>query len=379
LWFVIVEFFNIRLTKTRSKFTIRTIKVVKKELLVKNMVRSRRRGEEVRQFILENIVKNPKNIVLLTSNKFKITRQAVNKHINLLVNQGAVLGEGTTRNRRYSLCPILKKEMTYSLEGILEEDFVWRDDILPLLSEFPENVVDIWNYCFTEMLNNAIDHSSGKRVIVQVIKTAIDTDIMIYDDGEGIFKKIQRELDLHDESHAILELSKGKLTTDPAKHTGEGIFFSSRMVDDFSILSGKTFFSHHHTDEKDWIMDRQKFQDGTGIFMKMKNNISRTVKNIFDRYTSDDDYGFNKTIIPVRLAQYGDESLVSRSQAKRLLARVDRFKTVIFDFSEVDTIGQAFADEIFRVFTLKNKEIDILHINANKDVEKMIIRALLNK
>ena len=54
----------------------------------------------------------------------------------------------------------------------------------------------------------------------------------------GIFKKIQKALDLLDERHAILELAKGKLTTDPKHHTGEGIFFTSRMFDEFTILSG---------------------------------------------------------------------------------------------------------------------------------------------
>lgn len=343
------------------------------------MARLRKRGEVVRQFILEKIAENLKNIVQLTSNKFEITRQAVNKHIKILVDQKVVSAEGNTRNRRYSLCPIKEKKTTYLLDKITQEDVVWRDDFLSLLSELPENVIDIWQYCFTEMLNNAIDHSSGKHVIIQMTKTAIDIDIMIYDDGEGIFKKIRRVLKLHDENHAILELSKGKLTTDPTKHTGEGIFFSSRMVDNFSILSGKIFFSHHHTDEKDWMLERRKFQNGTGVFMKMKNNISRTVKSVFDRFTSGDDFGFNKTIIPVRLAKYGDELLVSRSQAKRLLSGVDRFKTVIFDFSEIEAVGQAFADEIFRVFTLENKKINLLHINANKNVEKMILRALVNK
>lgn len=343
------------------------------------MARLRKRGEVVRQFILEKIAENLKNIVQLTSNKFEITRQAVNKHINILVNQKVVSAEGNTRNRRYSLCTIKGKKKTYLLDKITQEDVVWRDDFLSLLIGLPENVIDIWHYCFTEMLNNAIDHSSGKHVIIQMTKTAIDIDIMIHDDGEGIFKKIQRVLKLHDESHAILELSKGKLTTDPTKHTGEGIFFSSKMVDDFSILSGKTFFSQHHTDEKDWILERRKFQNGTGVFMKMKNYTSRTVKSVFDRFTSGDDFGFNKTIIPVRLAKYGDELLVSRSQAKRLLAGVDRFKTVIFDFSEIEAVGQAFADEIFRVFTLENKKIDLLHINANKNVEKMILRALVNR
>ena len=66
----------------------------------------------------------------------------------------------------------------------------------------------------------------------------------LHDNGVGIFKKIQTELRLLDERHAILELAKGKLTTDPKRHTGEGIFFSSRMFDQFDILSGGIFFTH---------------------------------------------------------------------------------------------------------------------------------------
>ncbi len=86
-----------------------------------------------------------------------------------------------------------------------------------------------------------------------------------------------------------------------------------------------------------------------------------------------------KTIVPVRLAQYGNELLVSRLQSKRLLSRIDRFETVILDFDGVRSIGKAFADEIFRVFALNNRNINMLHINANKDVEQMIMHALLNR
>jgi hypothetical protein len=74
--------------------------------------------------------------------------------------------------------------------------------------------------------------------------------------------------------------------------------------------------------------------------MKLKNNTIRTTKEIFDSFTSDDDYGFTKTIVPVRLAQYGEEELVSRSQAKRLLARFDSFKTVVLNFEHIESIGQ---------------------------------------
>jgi hypothetical protein len=107
--------------------------------------------------------------------------------------------------------------------------------------------------------------------------------------------------------------------------------------------------------------------------MKLKNNTARTKKEIYDKF-SDDDYGFTKTVVPVRLAQYGNEKLISRSQAKRLLERVDRFKTVLFDFAEVETIGQAFADEVFRVFVNEHPHITILPINANDDVKQMIKR-----
>ena len=63
---------------------------------------------------------------------------------------------------------------------------------------------------------------------------------------------------------------------------------------------------------------------------------------------------------------------MSRSQAKRILARVDRFKEVILDFEGVTHIGQGFADEIFRVFVKAHPDVRILHDHCTPDVEKMI-------
>ena len=340
------------------------------------MFKVRKRGEQVRRFILESIEEYPNDVVQITSNKFNISRQAVNKHIKLLVDQGSITVKGSTKSRVYSLSKQQIKDKVYSLGDNLEEDVVWRNDIFPLLSQYPENALNIWQYCFTEMLNNAIDHSSGENVVVRVSKTAVNTNIIVYDNGEGIFKKIQRELGLLDERHAILELSKGKVTTDPKNHTGEGIFFSSRMMDNFDILSGGTHYSHHEREDEDWILENQVYQSGTGIYMTLNTNTSKRLKKVFDEFTTKEDFGFSKTIVPVNLVQYGDEVLVSRSQAKRLLVRIDRFKTVILDFKDVNIIGQAFADEIFRVFKKKNPDIQIYHINANREIEDMIVHAL---
>ncbi len=340
------------------------------------MVGIRQRGEKIRQFILDNIENHPVDLVKIASQAFDISRQAVNKHVQRLVEQKAIVVKGTTRSRHYILHPLAEWEHIFQLDKTISEDLVWRNHISPLLGELPDNVIDIWHYGFTEIFNNAIDHSSGKNINVSLKKTATVSEIVVYDDGEGIFKKIQKELDLHDERHSVLELAKGKLTTDPANHTGEGIFFSSRMFDDFRILSGNVYFSHTHNEVEDWIIEHQRFQSGTGVFMKISNITSRTVKNIFDSFTSDDDYGFTKTVVPVRLAQYGDDKLVSRSQAKRLLTRIDKFKTVIFDFDDVELVGQAFADEVFRVFANQHPEMKLIHLNANKVVWEMISRAL---
>ncbi|HQT98806.1 MAG TPA: STAS-like domain-containing protein, partial [Thermodesulfobacteriota bacterium] len=267
------------------------------------------------------------------------------------------------------------KTVAVPLPG-LEEDRFWRQEIGPLLTGLRENVFKIWQYGFTEMVNNAIDHSGGAHLTVTMETTAATTTLWIADDGVGIFRKIQAELGLEDERHAILELAKGKLTTDPKRHTGEGIFFTSRMFDDYRILSGGVFFSHKTGEEEDWILDHDRPREGTTVFMSLRNRSDRTVKQIFDKYTaSPKDFGFNRTIVPVRLAKHGAEQLVSRSQAKRLLARFERFKVVILDFAGIDEIGQAFADEIFRVYSLQHPEVRIVPANAGPEVKRSIRRA----
>src|SRR3989338_2182080 len=336
------------------------------------VVRIRPRSEGIRQFILENIEKRNQGIATPTAKHFSISRQAVNKHLQNLTAEGALTPTGNTRTRTYKLCPLFEWKKTYQLQAGLAEDLVWREDVMEIVGGFPENVRDIWHFCFTEMFNNAVDHSEGKEIFLHMTRNAANTQMALMDDGIGIFKKIQTAMGLADERHAILEISKGKLTTDPEKHTGQGIFFTSRLLDSFDILSGSVYFSHVLGGEEDWIVERPQFQSGTVIFMKLNNHTSRTCKKIFDQYSDKEDLGFIKTIVPVRLAQYGNDKLISRSQAKRLLARVQLFKTVVFDFEGVPMIGQAFADEIFRVFANSHPEIQLLWIKANSEVKRMI-------
>ncbi len=341
------------------------------------MTRVRPRGEEIRRFILQHVEDHSADVSKLAAARFGVTRQAINKHLQRLAHEGALTESGKTRNRSYELAPLVDWGNEYLLTPELEEHVVWESDVSQVFGDQPENVMDIWQYGFTEMFNNARDHSGGSKVRVLIRRTATTTEMAIIDNGEGIFRKIQSAMNLLDERHAVFELAKGKLTTDPSRHTGEGIFFTSRMFDSFDILSGGVYFNHEFGKAEDWIVERTKpdQESRTAVWLKLSNHTARTAKKIFDQYSSGEDYGFTKTVVPVKLAQYGNDKLISRSQAKRVVARVELFKTVVFNFTDVPIIGQAFADEIFRVFAREHPEIEIFAMNANSQVKRMIERA----
>ncbi len=339
---------------------------------------SKQRTQEIKEFIVENVSENANAISKVVSEKFQISRQAAHRHVNELVIEGILVASGETKDRSYSLKPIAKKSLKLPLTPSIREDIVWREQIKPLLENAAENVINICQYGFTEMLNNAVEHSNGTTISIGLEYTSFRIKMIIRDNGIGIFKKVTAELRLNDEREAILELAKGKFTTDPQHHSGEGIFFTSRAFDEFDIVSGTLLFSHTEPGN-DWLLEDETETKGTTVFMNISPKSDRILQSVFDKYTSsENDYGFTRTIIPVKLTQFGGENLVSRSQAKRLLARFEKFQEVILDFADIETIGQAFADEIFRVFAKENPQVHLSWENAGDQVEKMILRAKTN-
>lgn len=314
-----------------------------------------------------------KQLAATLCKEFGISRQTANNHLVRLVKSGELEATGTTRARIYKLAVLKNAADSFNREG-LQEDFVWRTTCLPVLQGLPENVRDIWHYGMTEMINNAIDHSAAKTVHVGLSRNALYTEGWVLDDGEGIFLKIQRALGLYDPREAILELAKGKLTTDPENHTGEGIFFSSKMFDWYDIRSRNLHFMHDDGGD-DFLFEHHRDSAGTVVLMRLLNDSTRTAQDVFNRFAAPEEFTFAKTVVPVRLAQYEGEKLVSRSQAKRLTQRFERFKTVMLDFEGVETIGQAFADEVFRVFQSAHPGTEMIPINMTKPVEDMVKRA----
>lgn len=344
------------------------------------MASNKDRGDLIRQQILRDVKHHPKDLSKHIASLFQITPQAASNHIRKLENEGFLASTGVGRGKTYFLGDIRSHNRLFELTEDFTEDRAWRDHFAFIFDGISEEVQDICYYGFTEMVNNAIDHSEGTDVYISVKRDKTHITIIIIDDGEGIFRRIKRLCNLVDERQSILELSKGKLTTDPANHTGEGVFFTSRMFDNFDIDSKGLRFTHDDSAIYDMMVDSNVMNantTGTMVFMRIARDSQRDMQQVFDSFTDGpDDFQFNKTIIPLKLATYDNEKLISRSQAKRVLARVERFTNVVFDFEGVPAVGQAFADEIFRVYASKNPSINLMPVNMNQDVSKMVSRAL---
>ena len=282
--------------------------------------------------------KNPYNEAL---SFYKISRQTIYKYIKELIEKNLIK---KVDNKNYTLSFYNFKEKNYKNIN-LQEDIIYKNLLEEFEEDKKENVIHILTYSFTEILNNAIEHSESKNIKISYVEDYFNIYVQILDDGVGIFKKIKENYNLKNENEAIFELKKGKITSDPENHSGEGIFFSSKVVDYFLIDSyNKNFYSGNKDYFYHFEHNKKENIKGTLVYFIIDKNTNRTTKEVFDSYT-DDDYIFNKTEITVHLAEeYLGEHLISRSIARRILSNIEKFKVIFLDFNGVKTIGQAFAD-----------------------------------
>lgn len=237
-----------------------------------------------------------------------------------------------------------------------------------------DNVLHILEYAFTEMLNNAIEHSGSSKIKVVMKRDNKTVRFEVIDWGVGIFEKIMHSRHLLGVEEAIQDLLKGKQTTDPETHSGEGIFFTRRIGDTFSIRgSSKKLFFNNIID--DFTVVTIKPVLGTKVMFSIADNSKKELSDVFNQYSSGS-FEFSATEVIVKLYEKGMSTFVSRSQARRILSGLEKFKKIVLDFDKVNAIGQGFADEIFRLWKSRHPKIQVIYENANEDVGFMIKRAL---
>ena len=315
-----------------------------------------------------------------------VSRQYAKVLINNLITTKKLMKIGSTRSAFY-VSPqyakdhpdLLPTRIQKNLKNTNLEEHRVLDDLeerLPVILKLPENIRSIFTYTFSEMLNNAIEHSGSKNIQVEVEIKDKRLLFRVIDSGIGVFKNVMQKRKLKSELEAIQELLKGKTTTQPKAHSGEGIFFTSKSADIFILDSfGIQMIINNRIDDI-FVSHSKKIKRGTSVLFEIKIDSSRHLDDIFRRYTDttkDGDYGFDKTEIKVKLYTMGGVH-VSRSQARRVLTNLEKFKSIIFDFDKVPMIGQAFADEILRVFHGKYPGIKLEATNMNDAVKFMVNR-----
>ncbi len=311
------------------------------------------------------------------------SRAYVNRFFRKLREEGVLTLIGKAGRAKY--IPAVERlvrneiESTTSIRRILnnsglQEDLVFSDieKRTGIAKNLPENVHRILNYSFTEMLNNAIEHSGSETIKIEMERRKTNVCFEVRDWGIGIYRNIMEKNSLERIIDAVNDILKGKQTTNPAKHSGEGIFFTSRAADILTIKSETKKLVYDNLVD-DIFLREAKYTRGTRVFFSIGIESSRNLEDIFRKHT-DDTYSFSNTEVLIKL--YEDEtSYVSRSQARRLVSGLDDFKHVIFDFLGVDAVGQAFADEVFRVWSRLHPETRLTTNNANENVSLMIHRA----
>lgn len=321
------------------------------------------------------------------TSRLKVSRQYVAMVLSDLISKNEVVRIGNTKYAFY-VSSMYAKEHPEVLPSFFKKTYknikLEEHKVLLEIEErfhqilsLSENVRSIFTFAFSEMLNNAIEHSESKNILIEVSLKKDKLSFTILDSGIGVFRNIMKTRGLNNEVEAIQDLLKGKTTTMPKSHSGEGIFFTSKSADLFTLDSfgfqlvvdtGKDDVSILHTH----IMKR-----GTRVVFEIDINTENHLDQVFRKYTNlsdESNYGFDKTEIRVKLyTALGVH--ISRSQARRILFGLEKFKVILLDFENVPLVGQAFCDEIYRVFHNKYPGIKIEEENMSEGVKFMVERS----
>ena len=226
-------------------------------------------------------------------------------------------------------------------------------------------------YVLTEMVNNAIDHAHAARVSVSLDIQAAAVALEVVDDGIGAFASVQAGRGLANVMEAAAEITKGKVTTMPERHSGEGVFFSSKAVDHFELsANGLALVVDNSVD--DLTIRATPPHLGTTVRLRFSRPVVRSLQAVFAAWT--DEFEFTRTRTVVRLFGMGRD-FVSRSEARRILQGLESFREVIVDFQGVAGIGQGFSDEVFRVWALQHPAIRLVPTNMVDEVRFFVERA----
>ena len=322
------------------------------------------------QWITAAAADHPRDLPQHLVQRLGISRRRAGLLVSRLVEGQWLCNDGTPRKPAFRPGALRQVVRQYPLVG-LQEDLPWRHDFAPYF-DLPIEVRRMAHHAITELLNNAVEHSGGSTVTVSMRQTPLHLQILVSDNGCGLFDRIAQSFGIGDPQMAMFELSKGKLTSQPDRHCGHGLFFVSRVADVFDIHANRSAFQHRAWSSKSWRSTKAAPHAGTCVYLAIALDTTRTLDGVLRAHSDGaSGYGFDRTQVPLNLLA-GADLLVSRADARRVASRLERFGQAEIDFSGIEAIGHGFADELFRVFQRQNPAVGLHPVGMVPAVSSMV-------
>jgi anti-sigma regulatory factor (Ser/Thr protein kinase) len=322
------------------------------------------------QWITAAVAQHPHDLPEALAEHAGVSRATAQKAIKRLIEMQWLVREGTIRKPTFKAGVLRQVVRRYTLEG-LEEDLPWRRDFAPHFN-LPPEVRRMTQHIFCELLNNAVDHSGGTAVTVSLRQTPAHVQVLVSDDGCGLFERINQAFALDDPTLAMLELSKGKLTSQPERHTGRGLFFTARLADVFDLHANRVAFQRRDWDAGAWRPGRALQHTGTSVYAAIAIDTPRTLDGVMRSHAvGEHSAGFDRTVVPLALMTSSHDSLESRAQARRVAARLHQFQRAEVDFHGLSHVGHSFVDELFRV-QAQQPSVQLVPVNMSSSVAALV-------
>ena len=332
---------------------------------------------QLTQRITQAAVQHPADLPAFLMRELQVSRRQANQLLRKLVASQWLVELGTPRKPLYRPGPLRQVIKRYPL-ATLQEDLPWGQDFARCF-ELSKPIARMAQHAFTELLNNAIDHSGGTTVAVSMRQTPVQLQLLVSDDGCGLFQHVAQSFDIPDAQLAMLELAKGKLTSAPDRHSGHGLFFTSRLADVFDIHANNSAFQCRAWERHGWRTGQPGLvanRSGTSIYLAIMLDTPRNLQSVLQAHSaSGSGVGFERTSVPLILINGGGTDsamLASRAQARRATQRLGQFRHAEIDFTGIDHIGHGFADEMFRVFEREHPGLTLHAVGMTRQVAATI-------
>ena len=230
---------------------------------------SRSQTESIRGFILDCVAESPRSVARQVAQAYGISRQAANRHLDAMVEEGVLEQTGATRSKEYRLRreSLLNREIRVT--PVLSPERLWDDHIGPVLADDRAEVRDLCRGAFRDLVRNATTHAQASWITVAFSTTARHIDVAVGDDGRGIFNHIAGRLgvkSVRECAELLMKHANARSTDFPAVR----LVLLGRNFESFAVASSGIALVFDAATEGWSLREEDVPSDGTRIALRLR-------------------------------------------------------------------------------------------------------------